>query len=215
MPFKVLPILSNNGLFLTLYAGHRDLYIKGVLHRDISPGNLIIECPQTVFAESSPDCLSACLSACRGRVIDLDRAKRGKPKGSTQRSSASGRKELADEDIHVFERPILLVVDAMMRAADLPAVPEGFEIQGDVIRSMDVGLGVPDQPYGVDAVVHALRFNDALGRVCSLETLSWRQVRARTAVVDLSTVLIACLHRLKFLTNISLPAVNSSRGLKP
>ena len=51
-----------------LHEGHRYLYANGVLHRDISPGNIIIEwCP-----DSDLDKPSTC-----GRLIDLDHAKQG------------------------------------------------------------------------------------------------------------------------------------------
>ena len=57
-------------LWLTVFIGHKYLYESGVLHRDISPGNILIKWqPDSGTGQHGT---SGCL-------IDLDHAKKGKP----------------------------------------------------------------------------------------------------------------------------------------
>jgi len=54
---------------LTVFIGHKYLYEGGVLHQDISPGNILMKWqPGSQAGQSSTS----------GRLIDLDHAKRGK-----------------------------------------------------------------------------------------------------------------------------------------
>jgi len=53
-----------------MFVGHKYLYERGVLHRDISPGNILIKW-QPGYEGDEPS-VSGCL-------IDLDHAKKGKP----------------------------------------------------------------------------------------------------------------------------------------
>jgi hypothetical protein len=54
---------------ITITVGHKHLYNNGVLHRDVSPGNILIEwLPGSDADEPSTS----------RRLIDLDRGKRGK-----------------------------------------------------------------------------------------------------------------------------------------
>jgi serine/threonine protein kinase len=65
----VLVNVSDESLGLILILGHKHLYYNGVLHRDVSPGNILIEW--------RPDC-EAGEPSNSGRLIDLDRGKKGK-----------------------------------------------------------------------------------------------------------------------------------------
>jgi serine/threonine protein kinase len=56
--------------WLTVFIGHKYLYENGVLHRDISPGNILIKWQPS--CEAGQPGTSGCL-------IDLDHAKKGKP----------------------------------------------------------------------------------------------------------------------------------------
>jgi len=53
-----------------MFVGHKYLYDRGVLHRDISPGNILIKW-QPGYEGDEPS-VSGCL-------IDLDHGKKGKP----------------------------------------------------------------------------------------------------------------------------------------
>jgi len=55
---------------LTMFVGHKYLYERGVLHRDISPSNILIK--WRPGSEADEPSVSGCL-------IDLDHAKKGKP----------------------------------------------------------------------------------------------------------------------------------------
>ena len=57
-------------VWLTVFIGHKYLYENGVLHRDISPGNILIK--WRPGSEAGQHGTSGCL-------IDLDHAKKGKP----------------------------------------------------------------------------------------------------------------------------------------
>ena len=71
---------------LTMFVGHKYLYERGVLHRDISPGNILIKWrPGSEGDEGSG---SGCL-------IDLDHAKKGKP-SSEMPTQSLGVLELGD-----------------------------------------------------------------------------------------------------------------------
>ena len=56
--------------WLTVFIGHKYLYENGVLHRDISPGNILIKW--------QPSCQVG-QPGTSGCLIDLDHAKKGKP----------------------------------------------------------------------------------------------------------------------------------------
>jgi len=70
MPSKVGISYCDEAGELTTFVGHKYLYERGVLHQDISPGNILIKW-QPGYEGDEPS-VSGCL-------IDLDHAKKGKP----------------------------------------------------------------------------------------------------------------------------------------
>jgi len=87
MPSKVgMSYCDDSGL--TMFVGHKYLYERGVLHRDISPGNILIK--WRPGSEADEPSVSGCL-------IDLDHAKKGEP--SSEMSTRSLGVQAVDDTL--------------------------------------------------------------------------------------------------------------------
>lgn len=148
--------------------GHKHLYANGVLHRDISPGNILIEWqPGSQLNTTSS----------KGCLIDLDSAKIGE--------------RIPDILLPKVDYPEWDMGEAMLRSMlgritlivikKLPDVPE-FQFQEEIaLRAID--LLENTQPfrflnYSADAIEHAVKFGYLpKDHVLSCKTLNWEQVR--------------------------------------
>ncbi|KAF8963675.1 hypothetical protein BDZ97DRAFT_988602 [Flammula alnicola] len=142
--------------------GHKDLYVNGVLHRDISPGNILIE--WNPGAKITP-------AKSSGRLIDLDHAKDGR-KVEDRRSNTD--QILDSDDLHIAA---LSIASEFKKNTKVP--PGQFRIQEDVIlRAFEVyPSSIRCQVYVVDAIQHALNFNHHPGDgTWSCMTLNWKQI---------------------------------------
>ena len=149
-------------------AGHKYLYANGVLHRDISPENIIIEWqPGSQITTASSG----------GYLIDLDRARVGEkiPDTLVPKVDHPGW-DMGEVELRcMLDRITCIVIQ------QLPGVPK-FQVQDDVaLRAFE--LLQKSKPYSflnysADAIEHAAKF-DYLpeDHVFSCKTLNWEQVR--------------------------------------
>jgi serine/threonine protein kinase len=162
--------------------GHKYLYSNGVLHRDISPGNILIEWHSG--SEANKPSIS-------GRLIDLDRGKRGNPYPSSSQVTATPADD-SDERGKSCPSPSQATAagagDGDGDDSDNPH--ETFEwgsrrrLGSDVVhqaleffpvRNQD---NTPVMTYMTAAVQHALKFKHLTkGNICTVHNLQWKQVR--------------------------------------
>ena len=136
---------------LTIFIGHKYLYERGVLHRDISPGNILIE--WRPGSETDQCSTSGCL-------IDLDHAKRGK---------------LIQDQVKTS------VDDAMIRRVQTAIhATTDVEVDKEVAR-LSLEVSQMNRPkataYLNSALDHALMFRPLTDQLCTPEHLRWKQVR--------------------------------------
>lgn len=140
-------------VWLNVFIGHKYLYESGVLHRDISPGNILIKWQPG--SEASQPGTSGCL-------IDLDHAKKGKP---------------------YSEQDIAQPVDANLnRLVELWCSDKGIDIgiarQATAFFPLS-GNGdgvIALLAYLEAASKHCLTFKPLNGQPCTLQRLGWQSV---------------------------------------
>ena len=133
----------------TTFIGHRYLYERGVLHRDISPGNILIKWrPSSETDHNTSGCL-----------IDLDHAKRG---------------ELIQDEV---KTPIEdKMIDHIQTATHVFA---NVEVQKEVARRASEFFpnnALRTLTYLKAALGHASTFRPSHGQPRTSEHLGWKQV---------------------------------------
>ncbi len=138
--------------WLTVFIGHKYLYERGVLHWDISPGNLLIKWqPGSQVGQSST---SGCL-------IDLDHAKRGK---------SSSEQEIAQPvDDHLND---LVQLWCTMKGMEMKLAHQAL-VFFPVGSSGSTGLTIM---YLKAALAHTLRFRLLNRQLCMPQHLGWQSV---------------------------------------
>jgi len=143
---------------LTMFVGHKYLYERGVLHRDISPGNILIKWrPGSEGDEGSG---SGCL-------IDLDHAKKGKP--SSEMSTQSLGVQAVDDTL---DDVVLLWCSKKkvdMEVARLASAFFPIEIDDDDKSDNTIA-------YLKAALTHASRFRHLNRQLCTPQHLRWKSV---------------------------------------
>ena len=135
----------------TMFIGHKYLYERGVLHRDISPGNILIKWrPDSEMDKCST---SGCL-------IDLDHAKRGKLIQDEVKTPVD------DTMIDRIQTAIRVITDV--------------EVEKEVARlSLEVSQmnRTKATAYLYSALDHASNFRPLTEQLNTAEHLGWKQVR--------------------------------------
>lgn len=151
---------------LIIFIGHQCLYKKGVLHRDISPGNILIKWQPGIEADQPST--SGCL-------IDLDHAKKGKP------SSKQVTARSVDDDLDDLVRLWCSKKRVEMDVARLSL--EFFP--------MNQNNALPALTYLNAALERALTFRPLNQQPCTPQHLRWKPVRQHC-----SPLLLLSLSRL-------------------
>lgn len=136
---------------LTVVIGHKYLYERGVLHRDISPGNVLIQ--WRPGSEANRTSTSGCL-------IDLDHAKKGKT--SSEGVTASS----VDDDLDD-----LVLLWCSKKSVETDVARRAFEF----FLKTPNNIG-PTLTYVGAALEHALNFRSFNGQLCTLQHLGWKPV---------------------------------------
>ena len=142
-------------VWLTVFIGHKYLYENGVLHRDISPGNILIK--WRLESEADQPGTSGCL-------IDLDHAKKGKP--SEQEIAQPVDDNLND----------LVQLWCSMKGIDVDVARQAsvfFPLSGNGDGAAAIAL----LAYLEAASKHCLTFKSLNGQSCTLQRLGWQSVR--------------------------------------
>ena len=147
---------------LTIFIGHKYLYERGVLHRDISPGNILIK--WRPGSEPGQPSTSGCL-------IDLDHAKRGKP--SIEMSAQSV------DDVLVVDEVVLLWCSMKNVETEVARQASLF------FPSDSVGLTIT---YLKAALEHASEFRPFTEQLCTPQYLGWNSVRLHRSPLGWNSV---------------------------
>ncbi|GLB35546.1 hypothetical protein LshimejAT787_0211110 [Lyophyllum shimeji] len=153
-------------VFRDAIKGHQYLYDHGVLHRDISPGNIIIEWLGDHISYTNS----------RGRLIDLDRAKEG---NKISKAAVPETQEVDPVDYSDVRASTPLLSRHIKKSTGVALQVQKLEIEPDVvIRALEAKPNVLEaQAYMVDAVSHTLKFGYLPeDGTCSPEVLHWEKV---------------------------------------
>ena len=155
MPSKVgMSYCDEAGLIM--FVGHKYLYERGVLHRDISPGNILIKWrPGSKADEPS---VSGCL-------IDLDHAKKAKLAQNRAKPQAPADDTIIDRVRDMFHGTTGIAVENEVARLSL----EFFPMMQNSILSTLMYLGA--------AHAHTSRFRNLNGQLCTPQHLRWKSVR--------------------------------------
>jgi serine/threonine protein kinase len=164
--------------------GHKYLYSNGVLHRDVSPGNILIEWHPG--SEANKPSIS-------GRLIDLDRGKRGKSFSSSRATAALADDDDSDDsdsddDVSDYRgksfpspsQPKAVADEDVNAVRYASAAINSWRLETDVARQALEFLHERNSAtnYITAAVEHALKFKHLTeGNICTLHNLQWKQVR--------------------------------------
>jgi serine/threonine protein kinase len=141
-------------VWLTVFIGHKYLYESGVLHRDISPGNILIKWqPGSQAAQSRT---SGCL-------IDLDHAKKGKLAPAKVNTSIDDTVICRVQD--VFHAMTGIAVEKEVARLSLEFFPM---VENNVLSTVT---------YISAALAHASNFRPLSGKPCTPQHLGWHSVR--------------------------------------
>ena len=139
-----------------MLVAHKYLYERGILHRDISPGNILIK--WQAGSEGNQPSTTGCL-------IDLDHGKRGKPLPKQVTSQRPVDDDDLDEIVLVWCSKKNVKTDVERQAlAFFPATDNDNDNVGPIIT------------YLMAAVGHALKFRPLNGQLCTLQHLGWQSV---------------------------------------
>ena len=135
---------------LTMFIGHKYLYERGVLHRDISPGNILIK--WRPGSETTSGCL-----------IDLDHAKRGKLIQDEVKTSVDDK-----------------IIDRIKTTIhSITCVEVEKEVARLLLQFFSVSRNTgPTITYFENVLEYASTFRSLKGQVCTPEHLRWKQVWA-------------------------------------
>ena len=138
-----------------MFIGHKYLYERGVLHRDISPGNILIKWRPGSRADQSST--SGCL-------IDLDHAKRGKP--SSEQLTAQPVDDNLGNIVQLWCSMKGVEMDVARQAlVFFPVTDDDDDNAGPIIM------------YLKAALAHISRFRPLNGQLCTPQRLGWQSVR--------------------------------------
>ena len=154
---------------LTIFIGHKYLYERGVLHRDISPGNILIK--WRPGSEPDQPSMSGCL-------IDLDHAKRGNLPQDEVRAPVGDR---VIDRIHIG---IHMIVDVKVEkdVARLSLYFPSVDSQGNPAL-----IRLRAQNHATAAINHALDFDHlAVDHLCTPQHLRWKLVWLNRSLFTLS-----------------------------
>ena len=142
-------------VWLTVFIGHKYLYENGILHRDISPGNILIKWLPGSRADQSST--SGCL-------IDLDHAKKGKL------SSEQLAAQPVDDDLGNIVQLWCSMkgVETELARRALVFFPVGGSGSANAL---------PMLTYLEAVLAHTLRFRTLNGQLCTSQHLGWQSVR--------------------------------------
>ena len=172
--------------WLTTFIGHKHLYERGVLHRDISPGNILIKWQPGSQADQCS--ISGCL-------IDLDHAKRGK---------SSPEQEIAqpvDDNLN----------DLIQLWCSMQGVETELARQALVFFPVGGGGGAL-LAYLEAALAHPLMFRPLNGQLCTPQHLGWQLVWAHCSSFLYLTIASS---RSKRHIILSFILMNAERDLGP
>ena len=137
----------------TMFIGHKYLYERGVLHRDISPGNILIKWrPSSETDHNTSGCL-----------IDLDHAKRGKLIQDEVKTPVD------DKMIDRIQTVMHVVTNVEVEKQVARLASEFFPVKNDD--------ALPSLTYIKAALGHASKFRPSNGQLRTPEHLRWKQVR--------------------------------------
>ena len=138
------------GWRLITFIGHKHLYFNGVLHRDISPGNILINwCPGSDADKPSTS----------GRLIDLDHAKKGK--------QSPGQVTVQPDNDDVNE--VLAFIRRRVETDVARQALQFFPVTEDNTT--------PTNAYITAARMHASKFRGLTKEeICTLQRLRWKRV---------------------------------------
>jgi len=136
---------------LTSVIGHKYLYERGVLHRDISPGNILIK--WRPGSEADQPSTSGCL-------IDLDHAKKGKPS-----SDMFAQSNAAPDDIDVV---LLWCSKRKVEAKTAHRALVFFQMEKESTPQVLTYLNA--------ALRHASKFRPFTEQLCTPQHLRWKPV---------------------------------------
>jgi len=143
-------------VWLTVFIGHKYLYENGILHRDISAGNILIK--WWPGSEAGQPGTSGCL-------IDLDHAKRGKPSSEQVAAQRVENKLHYLVDVWCSEKRIDMGV-AREASVFFPVTDDDDDDNtGSIIN------------YLKAALAHISRFRPLNGQLCTSQHLGWKPVR--------------------------------------
>ena len=145
---------------LTIFIGHKHLYKGGVLHRDISPGNILIKwCPGS---EADQPSTSGCL-------IDLDRGKRGNQAGNKMKTSVDDIMISAVQSLIHGAAGVKVEEEVACLSLEFPSMDSHDDPAAIRFRAIN---------YAGAAIRHASNFRGlTVGQLCTLQHLQWKQVR--------------------------------------
>ncbi|KAF8882647.1 hypothetical protein CPB85DRAFT_1442579 [Mucidula mucida] len=152
-------------VFLNGVQGHEHLCNNGLLHRDISAGNVIIaRCPDK--GATTPFGTKGCL-------IDLDRSKLGARKTRTLPPAQTQDDPIPEAEIASFSPPI---TSYFRRRKNLPKL--SLSLQPEVISSAYDVLGADYYSYTIAAIEYSLAFPPAQeDHIITTERLGWHSVQ--------------------------------------
>src|SRR5258707_3531084 len=140
-------------VWLTVFIGHKYLYESGVLHRDISPANILIKWQPG--SEASQPGTSGCL-------IDLDHAKRGKP--SSEQVAAQRVEDKLHYLVDVWCSEERVEPETAHQAAVFFAPSDGHKAAIALLAYLEAALA------------HCLKFRPLDGQPCTPQRLGWQSV---------------------------------------
>ena len=154
---------------LTIFIGHKYLYERGVLHRDISPGNILIKWQPG--SEPDQPSMSGCL-------IDLDHAKRGNlPQDEVG----------APVDDTMINRVRNMIYDASDVGVEKEVARLSLHFPSTDSQGNPALIRLRAQNHATAAISHALDFDHlAVDHLCTPQHLRWKLVWLNRSLFTLS-----------------------------
>ncbi|KAF9479397.1 hypothetical protein BDN70DRAFT_993527 [Pholiota conissans] len=165
--------------------GHKYLYERGILHRDISPGNIIIVKRKPAPGKADDESYGGCL-------IDLDHAQAGSKCDPTV-CIPTEKEQDAGKNILIDGETITFGIAARIRNMDVNMDVrtdedlKKLQVQKDLVhRAGCFHLEMGEiMKYGISAVAHAVRFGHIPHNgICSAAALYWHPIEKRFSYKD-------------------------------